>query len=197
MPTANCAIVYEPVAVHFKPLLASGAPNPAAPKYMSDNIIDWDFKSEIEEGKKNVLRCGGRVKNTMQSSDVLTGGTLKISFCCEDPEIQHVVAGSVGMITYDASSPPAAIGFDSPTPTQQTTSVDFECYVYLKVISGSSVTGYKELHFYDCKPTFFDEGGGQDEYPKMEVNIKCVDNPLYTTAMGVMTWKKLATIPTV
>ena len=197
MATCSCAIVYEPVAVHFKSLLASGAANPASVKYLSDNIIDWDFKKEVEAGKKVVLTCGGRVKNTMQQSDALTGGTLKLTFCCEDPEIEHVVAGSIGMVTYDSSSPPCAIGYNMPTPTEQTSAVDYECWVYCKVVSGSSVTGYKEFHFYDCKPSYFEEGGGQEEYPTITVDINCVDNPNYSPAKGVATKIKIAAIPTV
>lgn len=197
MATCDCTLAYEPVAVHFKSLLVTGATNPASVKYLSDNIIDWDYKPEIEEGKKVTLRCGGRVKNTMQSTDSLTGGTLKLSFCCEDPEIQHLIAGSVGMITYDASSPPCAIGYDSPSPAEQVSAVDYIVYLYLKVVSGSSVTKYKELAFWDCKPSFFSEGGGQEEYPSISVDIKCADNPVYSPAKGVMTWKTVAAIPTV
>lgn len=196
MATCDCTIAYEPVEVHFKPLLATGAPNPSAVYYISDNIIDWDFTPEMEEGKKVTLRCGGRVKNTVQGDDTLTGGTLKLSFCCEDPEIQHVVAGSVGMITYDSSSPPCAIGWNAPTAAQQATSFDYEVRVYLKVMSGSNVSKYKELHYYSCKPAFFSEGGGQEEYTKHEVSIKCVENPNYTTAKGVFDWLDKAAIPT-
>lgn len=196
MATCDCSIAYEPVAVHFKSLLASGATNPASVKYLSSNIIDWDFKPEIEDGKKVVLRCGGAVKNTMQENDSLTGGTLKLSFCCEDPEIQHVIAGSVGIITYDSSSPPCAIGYDMPTPAQQASAVPYIVYVYLKVVSGSSTVSYKEVAFWQCLPSYFNEGGGQEEYPSISVDIKCVDNPTYTPAKGVMTWKTVAAIPT-
>ena len=147
-------------------LLASGAPDPGVGYYISDNIIDWDFAPEIETGKKLPLRCGGRLKNSLTSPDVLTGGTLKLSFCCEDPEIEHIVAGSVGTITYDALSPPCAKGYCEPTPTEQESKVDYEIRLYTKVVSGSTVTKYKELHFYQCLPAFFGEGGGQEEYPK-------------------------------
>ena len=191
----NCTIPYEPVEVHFKPLLATGEPNPGAVWYISDNIIDWDFAPEIEDGKRTVLRCGGRLKNVMQGPDILTGGTLKLSFCCEDPEIAHVTAGSVGMITYDASSPPCAIGYNAPTPEEQEEAVDYEVRIYLKVVEGSNVVDYKELHFYQCKPTFFTEGGGQEEYPGISVSIDCVDNPNYPDK-GVMDWIVLDTIPT-
>jgi hypothetical protein len=197
MATCDCTIPYEVVAVHFKQLLASGAEDPASVKYLSDNIVDWDYKPEIEEGKKNILRCGGRVKNTMQDTDSLTGGTLKLTFCCEDPEIEHIVAGGVGTVTYDASSPPCATGYDEPTPAQQAAATDYIVWLYLKVVNGSSVTGYKELTFWDCKPAFFAEGGGQEEHPTISVDIKCVDNPNYVPAKGVKTWKRIAAIPTV
>lgn len=196
MATCDCSIPYEPLQVHFKPLLATGANNPASVYYISDNIIDWDFAPEIEAGKNLPLRCGGRLKNSLTSSDTLTGGTLKLSFCCEDPEIQHVVGGSVGMITYDSSSPPCAIGYDAPTEAQQASGLDYEIRLYLAIVSGSSVTKYKELHFYQCLPAFFGEGGGQEEYPKIDVTIKCVENPTYSPAKGVMNWKTLVAIPT-
>jgi len=197
MATCDCTIVYEPVQVHLHRLLASGAPDPGVGYYISDNIIDWDFAPEIEAGKKSVLRCGGRIKNTMESPDSLTGGTLKLSFCCEDPEIEHILAGSIGTITYDSASPPCAIGYDLPTPTEQASAVDYELRLYLKVVSGSTVTKYKELHFYQCLPAFFNEGGGQEEYATHDVTIKCVDNPNYTApAKSVMHWKTLAAIPT-
>jgi hypothetical protein len=196
MGTCDCSIVYEPVEVHVKALLATGAPNPSAVYYISNNIIDWDFSPEIEEGKRVVLRCGGNVKNVVQGKDVLTGGTLKLSFCCEDPELQHKFAGSIGMITYDSSSPPCAIGWNVPTPAQQAVSYDYEIRLYLKVMDGSNVEKYKELHFYDCRPAFFSEGGGQEEYAKHEISIKCVDNPNYTTAKGTFDWLNKTTIPT-
>jgi len=196
MATCDCSIPYEPLQVHFKPLLATGATNPAAVYYISDNIIDWDLAPEIEAGKSLPLRCGGRLKNKLESQDTLTGSTLKLSFCCEDPEIQHVIGGSVGMITYDSSSPPCAIGYDAPTPTQQVSALDYEVRLYLAIVSGSSITKYKELHFYQCLPAFFAEGGGQEEYPKIDVSIKTVDNPNYSPAKPFMTWKTLAAIPT-
>ena len=196
MADCDCSIVYEPVEVHLHRLLATGVPDPGVGYYISDNIIDWDFAPDIEEGKKSILRCGGRIKNTMQSADSLTGGTLKLSFCCEDPEIQHIVAGSVGTITYDSTSPPCAKGWCMPTPTEQESAVDYEVRLYLKVVEGSNVTKYKELHFYQCKPTFMSEGGGQEEYATHSVSIKCVDNPSYTPDKGVMCWTTLAAIPT-
>lgn len=195
MADCDCQLTYNVVEVHFKPLLATGAPNPAAVWYESDNIIDWDFSPEVEAGKKSVLRCGGRVKNTMQEADELTGATLKISMCCEDAEVQHVVAGSVGVILYDSSSPPCAIGYNFPTPAEQVNAFAFELRLYLEEISGSNVTGYKELHFYQCLPSFVSEKGGQQEYTSLDYTIKCTDNPNYTVASPVMTWKMLAAIP--
>lgn len=196
MADCDCIVVYEPIEVHVRRLAATGGHADGADWYMSDNIIDWDWSPEVEEGNRAVLRCGGRIKNVMQDDDVLTGGTLKLTFCCEDAELQYVMGGSNGTITYDASSPPCATGYCYPTPDDQEDAYDYEVCVYLSVVDGSNVTGYKELHFYLCKPAFFSEGGGQEEYPTHEVSIKCVDNPQYSPVKGVLCWKKLTTIPT-
>ncbi len=198
MADCDCLIVYEPVEIHFKRLAATGAPSTGPEWYISDNIVDWNWTPEIEEGKRSVLRCGGRIKNVMQGDDSLTGGSLKLSFCCEDAEIQRILAGSVGTITYDSSSPPCATGYCAPTPDEQEDAYDYEIRLYLKIVDGSNTEAYKELHFYQCKPAYIAEGGGQEEYSAQEVTIKCVDNPNYTpTAMGAFCWRKLTVIPTV
>jgi len=197
MADCDCLIVYEPIEVHVKRLSATGGPSTGPEWYISDNIIDWDWTPEIEEGKRSVLRCGGRIKNVMQDSDTLTGGTLKLSFCCEDADLQYTMGGSVGTITYDASSPPCATGYCAPTPDEQDDAYDYELRLYLAIVDGSNVEKYKELHFYQCKPAFFKEGGGQEEYATNEIDIKCVDNPNYTpAAMPVLCWSTTATIPT-
>jgi len=179
MADCDCTILRDPVEIHFRALNTDGSADDAGEWYKSDNIIDWDFAPEIEEGKRDPLRCGGRIKNVFQEDDQLIGGTLKVSLCCEDPEIQYIVAGSVGTITYDESSPPCAIGYDHPTLEEQESAVDYEVRIYLRVVEGSNITGYKRLHFYQCAPTYFSEGGGQQEYPTLDANIKCSGNQNY------------------
>jgi len=175
----ECYLAYQPVELWVRALNSDGTVDSSGTWYVSDNIIDWDFAPEIEEGTKQTTRCGGRVKNVMQEDDQMVGGTLKLTLCCEDPEIQYIVGGSVGTVVYDSSSPPVPIGYAEPTLDEQANALDFECRVYVEVINGSNVVGYKRLSFYDCGPAYFSEGGGQQESPTPEVTIKCSENPNY------------------
>lgn len=193
----DCQVTYEPVQINLRPLLATGAEDVGADWYESDSIIDFDISPEIEAGKKNILRCGGRIKNTMQEADELTGATLKVSFCCQNAEVENIINGSVGTITYDASSPPCATGYEEPTLADQANALPYEVKLYLKEVEGSSTTGYKEIHFWQLLPTFLSEKGAQQDYTIPEFSMKAVENANYGvgTPKPVRSWTMLAAIP--
>jgi len=195
MADCDCHVIYEPVEVWVKPLLSTGAEDPAASWYESTAIIDWDASPNIETGKETILRCGGVIKNVMTENDELKSVTLKVTTCCEDGEFEYIINGSTGTRTYDASSPPCCTGYEEPTLAEQANSVPFELKLYLKEVSGSSVVGYKEIHFWQCLPTFLSEGGVQQDYTTPSYTISCVENANYGTAKPVRSWAMLAAIP--
>lgn len=193
----SCQLVYDVIECHVRALGANGNYHPSTDWVMSDSIIDFDISPEIEAGAKKPIRCGGRLKNTMQEADELTGATVKVSFCCQNAEVEYIINGSVGTVTYDASSPPCAIAYQEPTPAEQADAVPFEMRLYLREIEGSNTVGYKEIHFYQCLPTFMSESGNQQEYATPEYTIKCTDNPNYSAdEMPVRSWRMINTIPT-
>jgi len=193
----DCTLGYDVLEIHLRQLQADGSPNlTPGTWYESDSIIDFDVSPEIEEGKKNVLRCGGGIKNTYQGADLLTGASLKISLCCENPEVEYIINGAVGTITYDSSSPPCAVGYEEPLPSEMVNALPFEAKIYVRVVEGSDTVKYKEIHFYHCLPTFSSEKGGQEEYVTPEYTIKCTDAPSYSPApMPVRSWAQIAAIP--
>jgi len=193
----DCQITYEPVEIWLKPLLATGAEDPAATWYESDSIIDFDITPNIEAGKESILRCGGKIKNVMQEPDELKGAGLKVTFCCQNAEIENIINGSVGTITYDASSPPCAIGYEEPTLADQANALPYEVKLYLREVEGSSTVGYKEIHFWQVLPTFLSESGAQQDYTIPSFDMKCVENANYGvgTPKPVRSWTMLAAIP--
>lgn len=193
----DCQISYDVIECHLRQLKADGSPNLTPGTWEEfDSIIDFDISPEIEAGKKGVLRCGGRIKNTYQGADELTGATVKVSFCCQNPEIEYIINGAVGTITYDSSSPVCAIGYEEPLPSEQVNALPFEMLLYTREVSGSDTIGYKQIHFYHCSPTFLSEKGAQEEYVTPEFTIKCTDNPNYDpNPMPVRSWAMVATIP--
>ena len=197
MADCDCQITYEPIEIHLRQLQADGSPNLTPGTWSEfDSIIDFDISPEIEEGKKSVLRCGGKIRNTYQGPDELTGATLKLTFCCQDANAEFIINGAVGTVTFDASSPPCAIGYEEPLPSEQANSLPFEAKIYLREVSGSDTIGYKEIHFYHCSPTFLSEKGAQEDYTTPEYTIKCADNPQYDpNPMPVRSWTMLAAIP--
>lgn len=191
----NCQIVYDVVRCDIRELASTGAQVPGLDWIKSDSVISFDLSAEIEAGKKDVLRCGGIIKNTMQTPDSLTGATVKLDFCCQNAEVQYVIEGACGMVVYDSSSPPCAIGYNTPTPAQQALARPFEMRLYMKEISGSSTIGYKEIHFYYCLPSFLEEKGDQEAYATPTYSIKAQDNPNYGTVKGVSEWRMLVAMP--
>jgi len=193
----NCQIAYDVIRCDIRELTVAGVSVPGLPWITSDSIVNFDISPEIEAGKKNVLRCGGVIKNTYQAPDELTGASVKVSFCCENAEVEYVINGSTGMIVYDSSSPPCAIKYNEPTPAQQANARPFEMRIFMREVSGSSTTGYKQINFYYCLPTFCSEKGDQEAYATPDYNIKCSDNPSYAAGVAkpVRSWEMVVTLP--
>jgi hypothetical protein len=179
MPDCDCIVVYEPVEVHLRALEIDGAEDVGNAWYLSDDIVDWDFSPDVEEGQRKVIKCSGRPKLVLYQNDTMLGGTLKLTFCCENGEVDYIVSGSAGEMTFDSSSPPCVIDYRPPTLEEQEDAVPFEAMLYLKEISGSNIIGYKCLHFYKCLPAFASESGAQEEYTQPSYTIRCTENPNY------------------
>jgi hypothetical protein len=199
MPTlgqdCDCQILYGVREVHFKRLHDDGSES-AAWWYATDCPVEIGLDPEIEEGATNHLRCGDVIKNTMRGDDQLTGMTVRFTMGCRNPEIEYIIAGSVGTITYDASSPPCAIGYTAPTLEEQENAIPFEMRIYRSEKDGSNDVGFEEIHLYQCLPSFVSTSGSQEEYSTQEWTIACVENPSYDAdGEPVFSWQIVASIP--
>lgn len=175
----NCVIAYDVVECHIRALNTDGSEDSGAVWLTSDSIVNFDLTPELETGAKKVIKCKGRIKYTLEQPDTLIGATVKVSFCCQNAEIEYIIGGSCGTMVFDSSSPPCAIGYVEPTHVGYLSAVPFEMKLYLKQILGSSTVGYKELHFYYCNPTFISEKGDQEDYLTPDYTIFCLDNRNY------------------
>lgn len=192
----DCQILYGVREVHVRALNADGSPNAAGDWYATDCPVEIGLDPEIEEGATTHLKCGDGIKNTVRTDDQLTGMTVKFSMGCRNPEVEFIVAGSVGHVTYDVTSPECAIGFAPPTLAEQADAVPFEMRIYRAEKEGSNDIGFEELHVYQCLPAFVSAGGAQEEYGTQEWTIACVENPNYSSGMPVYEWEIVAAIPT-
>jgi len=194
----DCSVIYGVREVHVRPLNADGSEAPATDWYATDCPVSIGVDPDIEEGVKSNLKCGDVIKNVMKADDQLTGMTIKFSMGCRNPEIEKVIAGNVGTISYDAESPPCADGFTDPTLAEQALAVPFEMRIYRSRKDGSNDDGFEEIWLYQCLPAFVTLGGNQEEYSSQEWSISAVENPNYGvgTPKPVKKWEVLAAIPT-
>lgn len=191
----DCQIIYGVREVQVRHLNADGSEG-GAWWYATDCPVDVGISPEVEEGATNHLRCGDYIKNTMREDDQLVGASVTLSMGCRNPEIEFIIAGSVGSVTYSADSPPCAIGYCPPTLEEQEDAYPFEMRIYRSEIDGSNVEGFEEIHLYQCLPTYVDVGGSQQEYGTQEWTIACVENPNYGAGKPVYCWTIVDTIPT-
>lgn len=179
MTDCDCRIIYEPVEIHLRALASDGAEVPASDWLTLDSIIDFDVSPDLEAGVKKIIKCNGRPKVVIQSTDALIGAEVKLTFCCENAEVDYILGGSCGTVVYDSSSPPCAVSYENPTLAEQQNAVPFEMKIYLKEVLGSDVTGYKELWFFYCLPNFASEKGAQEDYVNPSYSIHCLENRNY------------------
>lgn len=175
----DCQILYGVREVQVRALNADGSADTQADWYATDCPVDIGLAPDIEEGAKVLLKCGDKIANTMKADDQLTGMTISFSMGCRNPEMEYIIAGSVGTVTFDGTSPDCAIGFCPPTLSEQETAVPFEMRIYRSEVDGSNVVAYEEVHLYQCLPAFVTTGGSQEEYGTQEWSIAAVENPNY------------------
>ena len=98
---------------------------------------------------------------------------------CRNPEVEFIIAGSVGDLVYNEDSPPVAIGYDSPVLEDQADAVPFEMRVYVSQKEGNNDVGFNQISFYQCLPSFVTAGSSQEEFSTQEWSIAAVENPNY------------------
>lgn len=191
----DCQILYGVREVQVRALNADGS-HTTGDWTATDCPVEIGLEPDIEEGSKVNLKCGDKIANTMKADDQLTGMTVSFSMGCRNPEFEFVIAGSVGSVTYDATSPECAIGYCPPTLEEQEDAVPFEMRIYRSEKEGSNDVGFEEIHVYQCLPSFVSVGGTQEEYGTQEWSIAAVENPNYGPAKPVYCWTIVDTIPT-
>ena len=193
----DCQVLYGLREAQFRALSTAGASVPAGDWYATDCPVTASVAPEIEEGAKSDLKCGDVIKNSMKADDQLTGVKVDFAMGCRNPLIEFIIAGSVGTVIYDGSSPPCAIGFCPPTLAEQANARPFEMRLYQSEKSGSSDIGYAETWLYQCLPSFVNTGSAQEEYATQEWSISAVENSNYAAGVDkpVYCWSVLAAIP--
>jgi hypothetical protein len=177
--TVDGMFTYTVNEVHLRALNSDGSVHVDGLWVKSTGPVSFGMDPVIEAGKKTTLKAGGTIKNNMQSKDQLTGATIKLEMDGMCPEFEYVLAGSAGTIEYDDASPTLAIGYLPPTADEQVDALDYEMRVYREKVDGSNVVAYYERSFFQCKPAFISESGGQEEHPKIEAKIDTVENANY------------------
>lgn len=194
---SDCKMLVGVREVHFRALNADGSADTDGDWYATDCPIEVGFDPEIKEGKSIEQNCGDVLKNEYRTTDQLKGISAKFTMGCHNPEIENIIAGSVGTVTYDESSPPIPVKFTPPTLEEQADALDFEMRVYRANVDGSNEVGFEEYWLYQCKPAFPKIGGNQDEYGTQEWTIAAVENASYEVGgKPVYEWEILAAIPT-
>lgn len=193
----DCQILYGVREVQFRALLATGAEDVGADWYATDCPVEIGLDPEVEEGASSLLKCGDKIANSLKKDDQLTGMGISFSMGCRNPEIEYIIAGSVGTVSYDAESPPCADGFCPPTLAEQESAVPYEMRIYRAEYEGSNVVGFEEIHVFQCLPAYVNTSGSQEEYSTQEWSIASVENPSYgaLTPKPVYCWEILAAIP--
>lgn len=190
----DCQVIYGFEEAHFRALNADGSPT-EGDWTATDCPISISLDPEIEEGARSILRCGDNIRNTYQEDDNLTGVSFTFEMGCNNAELEYIIAGSVGTVSFDTSSPECAIGFCVPTTDEQADAVPFEMRVYQKEVDESAVVGYRETHLYFCKPAFPTYSGNQQEYSTPSWSVDALENPNYDGGKGVYCWEILDAIP--
>jgi len=195
--SCDCQVLYGVHEAQFRALNADGSENALADWYATDCPVEIGLDPEVEEGASSLLKCGDSIKNTLRKDDQLTGIGISFSMGCRNPEIEFILAGSVGTVSYDAASPPCADGFCPPTLLEQELAVPYEARFYREEYNGSNVVGYEEIHVYQCLPSYMTSSGSQEEYGTFEWSIAAVENPSYGVgdAKPVYCWEIVAAIP--
>lgn len=189
-------VVYEPVAVHLRKLRSDGSVDQLANWIKVSSPVDFSIDFEVEEPERKILRGGGEIKNVLLTDMELQGATVELRFATRDYEAIHVLFGSVGEVLYNESlSPPVPNGFILPTAEEMSSGYPFEMRLYEKIVEGSSVVGYRETHFYYCKPTTVTPSGDQQEYSLDSVSVSCTENPNYGDGKPLFQWDTVSSIP--
>ena len=191
----DCQIIYGVREVQFRALAANGA-HTSGDWTATDCPVEIGLDPEIEEGATGLLKCGDKIANTMRGDDQLTGMSIKFSMGCRNPEVEFIVAGSVGTVSFDISSPECAIGYCQPALSEQANAVPFEMRIYRSEKEGSNDVGFEQIHVYECLPSYVTIGGSQEEYGTQEWTIAATENANYGPAKGVYCWEIVDSIPT-
>jgi len=187
----DCQVLFGADSIYLKALNADGSPT-AGEWYEFDCPVTVGMSGEIKDGEKFELECGDKLKNVIQTADQIIGANIALTVGCKNAEIEYILGGSVGSVTYDAASPTCAIGYCVPTLSEQETAVPFEMKVYEKEYEQSNIVGYCGWHFYMCLPSHVSDSANQKEYNKPEFEIAAVENTQYNGGKGVYCWKIVA-----
>jgi len=184
----DCQVLFGADSIYLKALNADGSPT-ALDWYEFDCPVTVGMTGDVKDGEKFELECGDELKNIIQTDDKLIGATIALTLGCKNAEIEFILGGSVGSVTYDATTPSCAIGYCVPTLDEQGAAVPYEMRVYEKEYEQSNIVGYCGWHFYMCKPTYVSDSANQKEYNKPEFEIAAVENTAYNGGRGVYCWK--------
>jgi len=204
MACAECSnsVLFKFTDFYVRALSAAGKVVTGNPIYKCGCPVDMTLDPEMEAGKKAVLECGGDVANIIQEADTLTGMNLKVTLGKANPELENILGGSVGTVTYDASSPPCSVGYEAPSLAEQANGLPFEAWLYEEKRSGNNIVGYYEYHLYMCLASFPAQKGDQDSYSTPDWSIKATENTQYDvsespagTGKPVYSWVIVAAIP--
>lgn len=175
----DCSTSYGFREAQFRALNSDGSVDEDGEWYATDCPVDFSMDPDITAGKKEELKCGDKLKMTVQPNDQQSGLKVKFSMGCRNPEVENIISGSVGTVEYNGDSPPLAIGFTPPTLEEQEDAYPFEMRIYRALHDGDSVVAFEETHLYYCKPNFAAIAGKQEAFGTIEWELTVVENPVY------------------
>ena len=187
----DCQVLFGADSIYVKALNADGSPTEEA-FYEFDCPVTVGIAGDVKDGEKFELECGDDLKNVIQTKDQLIGATIGLTIGCKNAELEFILGGSVGAITYDVSTPSCAIGYCVPTLAEQAAAVPFEMKVYEKEYEQSNIVGYCGWHFYMVLPSYVSDTANQKEYNTPEFEFAAVENTAYNGGKGVYCWKIVA-----